>query len=66
MPAKCDRCDKPSYVKYVKLNRGIICDKCEDAERNYNGAHNIWETIKINNRRWHTYHYQNTLGIPPS
>jgi hypothetical protein len=29
-------------------------------------VHNIWETIKINNRRWHTYHYQNTLGIPPS
>ncbi len=52
MATKCDQCGQPSYVKYVKLNPGIICDKCEDAERKRKGVDDIWETIKNKNRQF--------------
>jgi formylmethanofuran dehydrogenase subunit E len=52
MLTKCDQCGQPSYVKYVKLNPGIICDKCEDAERKRKGVDDIWETIKNKTRQF--------------
>lgn len=52
MPAKCDRCGQPSYVKYVKPNLGIICDKCEDQDRKRKDVLDVWEIIKYHNRHW--------------
>jgi hypothetical protein len=52
MPAKCDRCGQPSYVKYVKPNPGIICDKCEDQDRKRKDVLDVWEIIKYRNRQW--------------
>jgi len=59
MPASCHRCGQRSYVKYVKLNPGIICDRCEDEERNRNNVQDVWETIKSHNRQWRRRHTQN-------
>jgi len=64
MPAKCDQCGKPSYVMYVKLNPGIICDECEDADRKSKGVHDVWGTIQNNNRQGH-YHHTKIAQIKP-
>ena len=45
MPSKCDHGGQPSYVMYVKLNPGIICDECEDADRKRKGVQDVWGTI---------------------
>ena len=52
MQSKCDRCGQPSYVKYVKRNPGIICDRCEDEDRQGKKVQDAWEAIKNHNRRW--------------
>ena len=52
MQSKCDRCGQSSYIKYVKSNPGIICDRCEDEERKGKKGQDAWEIIKQHNRRW--------------
>ena len=66
MPAKCDQCGQPSYVMYVKLNPGIICDECEDANRKRRGVQDVWGTIKNNNRRGHYHHTKNAQFKTPA
>ena len=56
MPAKCDRCGQPSYVKYVKPNPSIICDKCEDQDRKRKDVLDVWDIIKYHNRQWRRYY----------
>ena len=51
MPNKCDQCGKISYVSYVKLNPGIICDECEDEERKVKGVPKAWDVIKEKNKK---------------
>jgi len=60
MPEKCHRCDQPSYVKYVKPNPGIICDRCEDKERKRKNVQDVWETIQNHNQRWRRRDAKNT------
>jgi hypothetical protein len=46
--------------KYVKLNPGIICDKCEDEDRKGKKVQDAWDIIKNHNRQWRRCHAANT------
>ena len=51
MATICDRCEKLSYVTYVKSNGFKLCDLCEDEERVKNGRLNECMIIKSNKRK---------------